>query len=214
MKVIGYARVSTEEQAREGVSLDNQRRKIELYAEMNDMELIGIEIDEGISAKNLKRPGVQRVLELARKKQVDCIIIYKLDRMFRNTVDALNTSQMLDKQGVALHSINERLDTKSAIGKFFFSLTASLAEMERNVISERTVDSMKHMKESGKCVGNVCFGFRRSSDGIHVEPEPIEQEILVRIRELREAGFTLDAIATELTVLGFVTRGGGNWKKQ
>lgn len=82
------------------------------------------------------------VLGYGSGREVDAVIIFQLDRMFRNTVDALNTSEELDRLGVALHSINESLDTKSAMGKFFFTLTTALAEMERNIVSERTFTAL------------------------------------------------------------------------
>ncbi len=89
MIAIGYVRVSTEDQAKEGVRLDNQKSKIEAYCQLKDLELSEIVEDAGISAKNLRSPGVQKVLRLAKKKKIDAIIVYKLDRIFRSTVDAL-----------------------------------------------------------------------------------------------------------------------------
>ena len=71
MTAIGYVRVSTEDQAKEGVSLDNQKSKILAYCQLKDLNLAEIIEDAGISAKNLKRPGVQRVLKLARKKEIE-----------------------------------------------------------------------------------------------------------------------------------------------
>ncbi len=133
MVAIGYVRVSTEDQAKEGVSLDNQKSKIEAYCSLKDLVLSGIVSDAGISAKNLKRPGVQRVLKLAKKKQIDAVVVYKLDRIFRSTVDALETTKMFDKWGVSLHGLEENLDSKSAMGRFFFTLTAAL-EVGRSLI--------------------------------------------------------------------------------
>jgi site-specific DNA recombinase len=211
-KFVGYVRVSTEEQAREGISLENQREKITLYCRMNDFELVGIEADEGISGKNLNRPGVTRVLEMAKKKEVNGIVIYSLSRMFRSTIDALNTTKMLDKKGIALHSISEKLDTQSAIGKFFFTLTASLAEMERNIISERTADAMQSMKATGKSTGVVPFGFRLSADGVHIEPDEAEQVVISMIMKLRGRLYSYRGIAEELNEKGFRNRAGNRWR--
>jgi site-specific DNA recombinase len=97
MPALGYIRVSTEDQVKEGVSLENQRSKIEAYCQLKELDLSEIIEDAGISAKNLKRPGVQKVLKLARKREVDAIVVYKLDRIFRSTVDALKTTKMFDK---------------------------------------------------------------------------------------------------------------------
>lgn len=212
MKAIGYVRVSTEEQAKEGVSLDNQRRKIELYSDINDMNLISIISDEGISAKDLNRPGIQNLLKMVSNREVDAVIIYKLDRMFRDTIDALKTSRLFEKKGIALHSINEKLDTHSAVGKFYFTLIASLAEMERNIISERTSDAMQAMRLRREHTGNVAYGFNLCSDGKHVEPDPIEQSTLCFMGELRDKGLSYRAIAAQLNEMGYTTRKGTKWQ--
>jgi DNA invertase Pin-like site-specific DNA recombinase len=154
-KAIGYIRVSTDEQAKEGVSLENQEEKIRSYCDLKDFELLEIVEDAGISAKNLRRPGAQKVIEMAQKKMVDAVVVYKLDRMFRSTVDALETTKQFDKWGVSFHSIAENLDTKSAMGKFFFTLTAALAEMEREIIGERTRDVLQRKKANGEVYGHL-----------------------------------------------------------
>jgi site-specific DNA recombinase len=120
MKAVGYVRVSTEEQARGGVSLDMQRAKIRAYAALEDMELVEILADEGISGCSIKiRPGIQQVLQMVREKRIDAVIIYKLDRLARNTVEALEISRLMDRKNIGLHSITEKLDTRSAMGRFF-----------------------------------------------------------------------------------------------
>jgi DNA invertase Pin-like site-specific DNA recombinase len=115
MTAIGYIRVSTEDQAKEGVSLDSQRAKIQAYCDLKDLELREVIEDAGISAKNLRRPGAQKVLKLTRKKEIDAVVVYKLDRFFRSTIDALETTKAFDKWGVSFHSIEETLDTRSAM---------------------------------------------------------------------------------------------------
>ena len=155
MQAIGYCRVNTEDQAREGVSLENQKSKIQAYATLKDLELVEVIEDAGISAKNLNRPGIKRVLELAKTGQVQAVIVFKLDRMFRSTVDALETTKLFDKWGVSFHSINETLDTQSPMGRFFFTLTAALAEMERGIVAERTKTAMGYKKAQGQRVGAV-----------------------------------------------------------
>ena len=109
MKTIGYVRVSTEEQAKHGISLDMQRAKIKAYAALEDMELIEIVADEGISGCNLKaRPGIQRILEMVKSRQIKEVVVYKLDRLARNTIEALQVAKLMDRNGVALHSITEK----------------------------------------------------------------------------------------------------------
>ena len=198
MTAIGYVRVSTEDQAKEGVSLDNQKSKIEAYCQLKDLELSEIVEDAGISAKNLKRPGVQKVLNLARKKQVDAIVVYKLDRIFRSTVDALETTKMFDKWEVSFHSIEETLDTQSAMGRFFFTLTAALAEMERRIIGERTKAALLHKRSRNeKTGGDVPFGHDLAPEGRLVKNET-EQKVIRLIRSLNRDGYSLRKICREL----------------
>jgi DNA invertase Pin-like site-specific DNA recombinase len=186
MTAIGYVRVSTEDQAKEGVSLDNQKAKIEAYCHLKDLELTEVVEDAGISAKNLRRPGVQKVLRMARKKQVDAIVVYKLDRIFRSTVDALETTKMFDKWGVSFHSIEETLDTQSAMGRFFFTLTAALAEMERRIIGERTKVALLHKRSrQEKTGGDIPFGYDLTPAGLLIKNHT-EQKVIRLIRRLHQ----------------------------
>jgi site-specific DNA recombinase len=208
MKAIGYVRVSTEEQARGGVSLDMQRAKIKTYTELEDMELLDIIADEGISGCTIKiRPGVQRVLEMVRSKQVDAVVIYKLDRLARNTVESLEIAKLMDRKGVALHSITEKLDTKSALGRFFFTLMASLAEMERGIISERISAAMERKREKLEpCNNNPTYGYRIECS--RVVPDLHEQAVVKRIHCLHAGGHTIWGIRDILTAEGIVNRRG------
>jgi site-specific DNA recombinase len=212
MKAIGYIRVSTDEQAKEGVSLENQEAKIRSYCDLKDLELLEIVQDAGISAKNLRRPGAQKVIELARKKQVDAVVVYKLDRMFRSTVDALETTRQFDTWGVSFHSIAENLDTKSAMGKFFFTLTAALAEMEREIIGERTRDVLQRKKANGEVYGNVPFGYKRFKGKLLANDA--EQKIVQTVLELRDKGMNYSKISRALNRMGFKTKKGNQWYPQ
>lgn len=211
-KAVGYIRVSTDGQAESGLSLEAQRAKIQAYASLKDLELVEIIEDAGISAKNLKRPGMQRIMEMVRKKEIDAVIILKLDRMFRNTVDALNTSQIFQKRGVALHSITESLDTESAIGGFFFTLIAALGEMERKLIGERTKTALAQKRERGeKTGGNVPYGF--SQEGGKLVENEEEQATLQMMRQLKADGLSLQKIANKLNNDGIKAKMGGVWSR-
>jgi site-specific DNA recombinase len=208
-RAAGYIRVSTEEQSREGISLDMQRAKIQAYASLNDLELTEIVEDAGLSGKSIKgRPGMQRVLDMVTSKAVGAVIVYKLDRLARNTIEALEMAQTMDKAGVALHSISEKLDTQSALGRFFFTLTASLAEMERNLISERTAAALAQKRAQGqKTGGAVPYGYRADDQG-RLIPHAGEQKAIRRIQELRADGYSYANIAAALEREGIKTRRG------
>lgn len=212
--VIGYVRVSTAGQAVEGISIDNQVDKIKAYCNLNDLHLVEIIRDEGISAKNLSgRPQAQAMIRQATKSKSG-IVVYKLDRMFRNTIDALTTINQLDKAGVSFHSINEKLDTTSAMGKFFTTMLAALAELERNVVSERTRDALQNKKSQGHRIGTVPFGFSLATDQSSLVQNDHEQSILQIISHLRVKGKSYEAIATHLNQQGHTTRRGGLFKRQ
>jgi site-specific DNA recombinase len=221
MKAVGYIRVSTDDQAREGVSLDNQRSKIQSYCDLKDLDLVDIIEDAGISAKNLNRPGIKIVLELARKKKIDAVVTYKLDRMFRSTVDALETTKLFSAWGISFHSLQESLDTKSAMGKFFFTLTAALAEMERGIVAERTKAALRHKRSKNeKTGGDVPFGFNiavnpMSGETSLLEVNETEQKAVSLMIELRDKGYSLRAIACEIEKEGYKTRrGNSKWHPQ
>lgn len=214
MRAIGYVRVSTEEQSREGVSLQMQIDKIKAYCVSYDLELAAIYGDPGISAKTIeKRPGLRAVLSMVDNQRIDGVVAYKLDRLCRNTIDALELARQLDKKGVALHSITEKLDTQSALGRFFFTLTASLAEMERGLISERTKAALAQKRMNGqKTGGDVPYGFTADENGKLICNER-EQRIVSRINALKADGYSIRRIVTALEVEGFRTRKGTPFSK-
>lgn len=215
---IGYERVSDDKQVKEGVSLEMQRAKIKAYCELNDLELVGFYGDPGISAKDIKhRPGMRAVMDMVRRKRIQHVVTYKLDRMARNTVEALQVAEEMDNSGVSLHSITEKLDTKSAIGRFFFTLMASLAEMERRQIAERTSAALQHKKARGEQISRQPpVGFKFVEDRVEirngqektirvVKPWEKGQEAIAVAKELVESGLSLRATARELTKRGYRT---------
>jgi len=198
MKAIGYTRVSTDEQAREGVSLDNQRTKITAYCELHDLELVEVIEDGGKSGKNLNRDGITRLMELVKTHQIDAVIVYKLDRLSRRVIDTLTLIEHFQKHSVAFHSLSESIDTSSAMGKFFLNIMASLAQMERDLIAERTRDALQHKIRKGERAGQIPYGFTLSPDGKTLIPNIEEQRTISLIRELVGKGYSYRAVCREL----------------
>ncbi len=190
-QAIGYIRVSHEEQARDGLSLEMQDAKIHAYCHLNDLDLIGIVEDAGISAKNIHgRPGFQQALDMVFGGRADALVVWKLDRAFRSTQDALTVAEKLNKRGKALVSIGEKLDTTSAIGEFFFTLMASLAQMERKIVGERTRAALAQKRCRGeKTGGSLPYGFIADEHGKLAE-HPEEQSVVSRIRRYRAQGYS------------------------
>ncbi|MCK4786226.1 MAG: recombinase family protein [Desulfobacteraceae bacterium] len=202
--------MSTNEQAKEGISLRHQEEKIKAYAALHEMELVEITRDEGLSAKTVdKRPGATRVIDMAATGEAEAIVVYKLDRMFRNAAEALRISQELNNLGVALHSVTERLDTQSAMGKFFFTIMAAAAEMERNLISERTRDALRHKKALGEVYNHAPYGYDIVERKL--VPNKVEQKVIARILTLRDDKMSLQCIASDLNNEGIRTKKGKAW---
>ncbi|HEX2951371.1 MAG TPA: recombinase family protein [Armatimonadota bacterium] len=206
-RAVGYIRVSTASQANEGVSLEAQETRIRAYCLLQNLQLSEVIVDAGESAKSLDRPGVQRLFEMVRQHQVQAVIIYKLDRLFRNTQDALNTTQDFEHRGVALCSISEQLDTSTPMGKFFFTITAAYAEMERAMIAERTRVGLAQTRLNGRRIGDrTPYGYDLH-DGLLV-PNSAEQRIIQYVNEQYAQGMGARRIARALTNSGVLTKEG------
>jgi site-specific DNA recombinase len=146
MQVIGYARVSTEDQARDGVSLSAQEAKIEAYCLVKDWTWTEVIREPGQSAKSLNRPGLQRLVFLVETRQVEVIMISKLDRLTRSVSDLDKLVRLFDEAGVALVSLQESFNATTATGRLMMNQLASVSQWEREVIGERTHDALQHLK--------------------------------------------------------------------
>lgn len=210
MRLVAYCRVSTEEQAKEGVSLAAQRARLEQYAAALGHELVEIIDDAGISAKSLKRPGLKRALKMLRTHEADGVLITKLDRLTRSTRDMI---ELIDKHFAtgksALISLGESIDTGSAMGRMILKFFATIAEWEREAIAERTREALRHKKANGARLGAVPLGFKRDGDTFLVDQA--EQLVLERALELEGQRKTLTEIAAALTAEGHKTKRGGEW---
>lgn len=210
MKVVGYVRVSTEEQATSGQSLDAQREKLAAYAKLYDLELIEIVVDAGQSAKTLNRPGLQRVLAMLERGEVDGLLIAKLDRLTRSVADwqKLIAAHFGDKAGKQLFSVADSIDTRTAAGRLVLNVLLSVAQWERETIAERTRDALQHKIRKGERCGKVRYGYDLAADGRTLLPNPEQQEVMRLVAELRASGKPLREIAVELTERGIPTKEG------
>ena len=212
-RTVAYLRVSTEEQALEGVSLDAQEARVRAYCAMRGLDLVDLVVDAGVSGSIplADRPGGAHLVDLVRSRKVDNVVGLKLDRLFRNCADCLTVTEGWDKRDVALHLTDlggQAVDTRSAMGRFFLTVMAGAAELERNQIGERTAMAMQHKASQGELVGAVPYGSRLAADGTHLEDEPTEQAVLAEARRLRAAGLSLRVVAAELDRAGMHARNG------
>lgn len=205
-----YVRVSTEEQAREGVSLDAQQARLRAYAMLRGLRVVEVVVDAGVSGGVAldKRAGGQRLLEVVnaqqrvgKRQRGPChVLAVKLDRLFRSTVDALETTSRWTDRGVSLHLIDlggQALDTSSATGRFFLTMLAGMAELERAMIGERTSAALRHKVAQGlQAGGEAPLGFMH--EGGRIVEHPRERATMERIRELRARALSLRAIVADL----------------
>lgn len=200
-RALAYCRVSTSEQANEGISLENQIAKIKAYCELNCIELVKIIEDAGKSGKNLNRDGIQEILNYVKENKINAILVYKLDRLSRKVIDTLSLIEFFQQNNISFHSLNEKIDTKTAVGKFFLNIIASLAQMERDLISERTKDALQFKIANNERAGQIPFGWKLAEDGKTLYENQQEQKIIRMVKQFKSKGYSLREICRKLTEL-------------
>ena len=151
-----YERVSTEEQALRGGSVQAQIDNLSEYCEKNNIKVVDHYADEGISGSKppLKRPAVQRLLDDVQAGKIDIILFTKLDRWFRSVKEYFKVQEILDKHGVEWKAIHEDYDTTSANGRMAITIFLAIAQAER----ERTAERIKVVFEHKRKNKEACFG--------------------------------------------------------
>ena len=210
MKAVGYIRVSTEEQVREGISLEVQEDKVKKYADLHNLRLTEIIRDEGKSGKDLDREGIQKIITLCKDRSVDHLIVYKMDRLTRRTLDLLTLVEEVFKPNkVQFHSITERVDTSTAQGKFFLTIIGAMSQMERDLISERTSEALRYKISQGENVGSPPLGFLAEDKKLYRVDG--EFEVVEHIKRLKRKELSLRQIANRLNEQKIPTKRGGSW---
>ena len=217
---IGYVRVSTQEQVTEGVSLDAQRDKLRAYCKFNGIKLIDIKSDEGISGGTLERPGLQSALEMIRRGRANTLIVMKLDRLSRSLRDVCTLiEEFFADERYHLLSLCGMVNTHSAAGRMVLMNLANYAQFEREMISERTRDALRHMMAQGVRLGPAPYGYEFSHE-VDAEGRRLlvpllhEQEVLCKIKGMRADGLKLHEIARRLNEAKIPARRDGVWRAQ
>lgn len=180
-RAMAYIRVSTVRQVEEGNSIGSQTLSVTEYAKSKGLILRSrdIIIDDGTSGgiPIWDRPNGKKILKMADSGKFRHIIVTKLDRMFRLTSDAILSIDELEERGIALHVIDlggQSMDTSSAMGQFIMRFVASIAELERGLISERTKEAMQYLRKKGKKYTRAIYGWDVNGKGILI-PNWVEQ---------------------------------------
>jgi site-specific DNA recombinase len=208
LRAIGYRRVSLEEMALKGSSLEAQTSAIEKYASDHKMSLLEVIGDPGRSGKNLNRPGVQRVLQYVKARRIDTLIVYRQDRLTRRVSDALEISSYLTRYGVRLHTVcNQEVEVDSADGEFRFGLQALLDQYERQKVSERTKHVLKEKAHKGERVsGEAPYGYHFEGERVVICEQ--EQTHIRTIQNLSDEGFSVRQIPIKLAQQQILNRRG------
>jgi site-specific DNA recombinase len=209
-----YCRVSTDEQALKGVSLEEQQTKLNAYCiAMGWEEDVVLFIDDGYSAKNLDRPQLKRLLMAVRDNEISKVMVTKLDRISRKLLDLLNLIEHFQDHNVSFISVSESFDTTSAPGRLTLQMLGAVAEFERERIRERVVDNMLHLAKKGKWLTQHPYGYRIEDKSLAIyEPEA------AYVRKIYDwyvnEGLGFYAIAKQLNQLHVKSRFNKDWSLQ
>jgi len=214
MKVAIYARVSTVEQKKEGVSLEEQIIKLRKYCSIKEWDIYKEYVDGGFSGRNIKRPAYKQMLEDINNW--DILLVSKLDRTHRNLLNSLKMLEYLNQKNKQFASINESIDTTSPYGRTFFQMVQSFAELESNIISNRVKNSMSFIAENGKGLLGfpAPFGYEYNNDR-ELIIKPSEAKTVKDMFHFRHnKKMTYTAIADTLNAKSILTRENNQWTRK
>jgi len=210
-----YARVSSEDQV-SGTSLDDQVDKCLKQAAVYGWEIAPehIYVDDGYSGSNLNRPHIARLRAAVATGEVDCVMVFKLDRLSRNIRDTVNLvlEEWSKTYKVVFRSVTEDFNTNSPLGTLIFSILASFAHFERDVIRDRTENGRRRRFSQGRrAVGDPPYGYSKGEVAGTMVVATEQAEVVRKIFRLYLQGHGFMKIATMLNASGYRTTGGNEW---
>ncbi|MEK6827364.1 MAG: recombinase family protein [Nanoarchaeota archaeon] len=198
-----YIRVSTQDQAQHGFSLDAQQESLENYAKILGYEIYKVYKEEGKSGKNLNRPEMINLLKDAEEKKFQAIFIYKLDRFSRSLKDLILTIDHLKEIGVDFISLQDKIETASASGKLMFQIIGAFAEFERNIIGDRTIFTMERKAKEGGFITRAPKGYKLINKKLMIDEEESK-----KVKEIFEELLKSDISLTQLAKKNNLTTSG------
>ena len=207
-----YCRVSTTDQADGGVSLDQQQRAVEAYATAKGWAPVEVIIDPGCSAKDLRRPGAQRILAAMRARSAAGVIVWRLDRLTRSLKDLIDLLELAgDHFGIV--SVTESLDTSTPMGRFVVNMLGSIAQWERETIAARVTAAKRHTRDAGFFTGGVPPpGTKSIQDGHRRRLVPTEHgPAIAQIFSEIIAGKSLNAVCDYMRASGVPSNSKLGW---
>lgn len=187
-------RVSTEDQAREGFSLPEQKERLEAYCKFNGYKIVEYYTDAGISAKTGNhRPEYDRMLEDGKQGKINMIIALKLDRITRSTRDWETLMDYLEKYNINIAFVNDDINTTTANGKMVSHIMMSVSQNEIERTSERTIIGLEGAIKQGHIPARAPLGYKHIDKKL--VPDPLTKDIVIRIYNLYFEGLTYNTIA-------------------
>jgi len=192
-----YARVSTEEQAREGLSIDAQIDKCKAFCQARDWQVFKVYRDAGYSAGSLNRPALELLLRDAQEKKFDIILVYKIDRFSRKLRDLIMVLEELKEKNINFTSVTEQIDTTSAMGEAFFQIIGVFAQLERGMVKERVELAFDKKITMGEALSRPPFGYTYQNKKL-VPDENAEK--VKEIFEMWASGISYRAICQKFNI--------------
>lgn len=207
-----YTRVSTEDQAKEGFSLDAQLDKLRSYCKARDWIIAGEYIDDGYSGRNTKRPAYTRMMQEMDKW--DTVLVIKMDRIHRNSKNFMLMMEKLKKHGKEFVSMTESLDTSTAMGRFVMDIIQRIAQLESEQIGERVYIGMEQKaRTNGGVLGfNIPYGYDYIDGKLVINED--EARVVKDIYSWYSEGKSMGEIAKMLNNSKIPTKKGGFWAKK
>ena len=203
-----YTRVSTDENLGQDFnSLDAQREAGEAYVASQKGQgwtLLDARYDDGgFTGSNLDRPALARLLGDIEAGRVDCVVVYKIDRLSRSLLDFARLVETFDRHGTSLVSVTQPINTADSTGRLMLNILLSFAQFEREVIADRTRDKIHAARRRGKYTGGMpVLGYRLApsgnGNGSHLEIDPDEAEMVRQIFQLYLKKQSLSDVVLEL----------------
>jgi site-specific DNA recombinase len=212
MKAAIYVRVSTAEQAAEGYSIRAQTDRLKAYCVSQGWDIFEFYVDDGYSAKDTNRPNLKRMMKHIEEGLIDCVLVYRLDRLTRSVRDLYTILETFDKYDCKFKSATEVYDTTTAMGRMFITIVAALAQWERENTGERIRMGMEQKAREGNWVINQApFGYEIDKENKTLVINDQEALIVKRIYDDYLNGKTMKKIAIEFNKSNISTKTGAIW---
>lgn len=193
-----YIRVSTEEQARQGLSVDAQIDKCKSFCNARDWKIFKIYKDAGHSAGTMNRPSLELLMRDANEKKFDIILVYKIDRFSRRLTDLILTLDSLKEKDINFTSVTEQIDTTSAMGEAFFQIIGVFAQLERGMVKERVELAFERKIKFGEALFRAPFGYIYQNKKL--VPHPENSQKIKEIFEMWARGINYKEISEKFSI--------------